>query len=609
MKKTLLYLFLAVGLVGCAKELVPVSEEKETGKPMTFEINVQQTKVEKTLWADGDVIYVFFKGLEDKFLVLTYDGSSWTNAAGDEAFVDTDFSALSTKTLAAVHLPVPVDVAFADGTFSFTKDGAPVYNYYLSQAGVKYTVDGTTVRASLALAKPDGFAQFHVAGIQKGADDYCFSSSEIQPVACAGVSVDGSVVEKAKAAGDLLWGVADADGLVFGGRLENPGATAEYKFVLTGPDKIFKLEREKVLSAGARYNFPAPLDPVGWIPVTENPGYDFLHLSNYTFNVQEAVTDLVRKLEFDGNDGSILWWTQVNPDYYTSRDAGTEPNERKSNRFACADYDAHNLNLAELAFNVVKANDEIMDAYEMKAANLSVEFSYADPAQGSKLLPELSRTDSFQKYDDLWIDETTFYYRTNEKKFIRMVGKLFITAEGEKYELPTRFSRPKASVAHPEVVLDYSRFALVPWTPFQFFESETATMRGIDGNSMSLFTNLSIKDQRPMFGKYYLFKDSSWVIGNASADATSSSGTNGFIEGVSAKQAYGLPDLTYTVELPAALDGIWTVRTEESGPYLHYDSKGALVAKGEYAVFVTVTMRSPWQEPIVAKYTHKVKVE
>ena len=95
MKKTLLYLIMAAGLMGCAKEMVPASEENQTGKPMTFEINVLQTKAAKTDWATGDVIYVFFQGISDKYLALTYNGSGWDESCPAGDLLDTDFASVS----------------------------------------------------------------------------------------------------------------------------------------------------------------------------------------------------------------------------------------------------------------------------------------------------------------------------------------------------------------------------------------------------------------------------------------------------------------------------------------------------------------------------------
>jgi len=56
MKKALLFLCLAAGLMSCAKEVL--NPEKETpqneGVPMTFNVTVLETRAAKTDWADGD---------------------------------------------------------------------------------------------------------------------------------------------------------------------------------------------------------------------------------------------------------------------------------------------------------------------------------------------------------------------------------------------------------------------------------------------------------------------------------------------------------------------------------------------------------------------------
>lgn len=629
MKKTFLFLIMAAGVLSCAKEMTPAPEQAPAGVPMSFNITVTGTKAAKTEWANGDVVYVFFKGLEEKYLSLSYDGSKWTTASGGDTLTDTDFNGLTTKTLTAVHLPVEADVAFVDGAFVFTKGGNPVYNYYLYQTGKEYTVDGTTVTASLEMGKPAGIAQFHVAGITDYAELYCFSSSEIRPVACSGVTVDGSVVEKVKPAGDQLWGVDDADGLVFGGRLENPGAAAEYKFILTGPDKIYKLERsKKTLSAGARYNFPAPGEE-GWEVAVDLGGksYDFLHLAYYTFNTIEEsriyVDDegkewaFLQKLTRAGLDESVVWWTQTNPSYFIDANPGADQSGRVSNRYACADYDVAYFPLAELAFNVVDGDDNILTDAQIEAAGLTVKFTYADPELGAADLPEASQTGSFQTYDDLWINKTTFYYRTNEKPFIPMVGKLFITVDGEKYELPTRFSRPKASVKHPDVVLDYSQYAVVRWTPFTQPEADDFGIV-LDENKIyrePLFSGLNLEDNRPNGVSFSVIENGNWVIGNAATTATASSGSDGYVSGISSKDAYQIT-LSYEISIPNELKRLLSVKYSADGenfeseqneagtltPYIVFDYTSEVQFSGEIDIPVTATIESPWQEPLNVEY-------
>ena len=72
MKKAILLFCMAAGLMSCTKEVPNPQGEKpqDEGIPMTFNVTVLETKAAKTDWADGDKIYVFFNGLETKYLVL-----------------------------------------------------------------------------------------------------------------------------------------------------------------------------------------------------------------------------------------------------------------------------------------------------------------------------------------------------------------------------------------------------------------------------------------------------------------------------------------------------------------------------------------------------------
>lgn len=250
---------MVAGLMSCAKE--NLNSEKDTtqneGVPMTFNVNVLETKAAKDDWADGDIIYVFFKGLATKYLILTYDGTEWDNTSGGGTLLDTDFEGLGTKTLTAVHFPVAVNVTYADNKFSFTSGGKPVYNYYLFETGKAYTVSGTTVTATLSMGKPANMVQFHVAGIQANVSDYTFGCSKIKPVACKSVGTDGTITEDELNAGEHVRGFADSDGGIFAGRLTTTEST-DYSFYLGGNDYLYTLTRNRSLIAGKMYNFPAP---------------------------------------------------------------------------------------------------------------------------------------------------------------------------------------------------------------------------------------------------------------------------------------------------------------------------------------------------------------
>lgn len=312
MKKVLLYLCLAVGLLSCANEIDvnPVEDETSAGVPMTFNLTVSDgpaTKVAKTAWAENDVIYVFFKGLGEKYLKLTYNGSSWDNASGGGTLLDTDLVDLSDKTLTAVYFPVAVDVTYASDKFSFTRGGKPVYNYYLYQTGAEYTLEGTTVSASLTLGKPEGFVQFHVSGIQDDVAGYTFGCTLVQPVACAAVATGGTVSESVLQAGARLSGVADSDGAVFGGRLTTSGS-ADYTFTLANDEKIYTLTRTgKTLEAGKMYNFPA-LSAADWSMQNASDLYVDLGL---TSGLKWATCNLGATTEADY--GNHFAWGELTP--------------------------------------------------------------------------------------------------------------------------------------------------------------------------------------------------------------------------------------------------------------------------------------------------------
>ena len=326
-------------------------------------------------------------------------------------------------------------------------------------------------------------------------------------------------------------------------------------------------------------------------PEEKGPGYDFLHLLYYTFNPDLEVPEFISQFDFDENDGSVKWWHQVYPRYLTGI-------SDISNRYALKRYDVSYTNLAELAFNVVDENDGILDFTEMDAAGLSVEFS------------TIGDTD----YSSLWKEPTVFYYKSKEP-FIRMSGKLFIDSDGVKTLLPTRFSRPKASVDHPEVVLDYSSFALVAWKPFKemTLARDTYTIQ-VDENktyavALADVTGLTLKDNRPHGVSYDVFKDNGWIIGNCDPDATASSGGNGYISGVSSRQAYGItPEATVTisndlkkmVKVMYSADGVSFSDAQDSDgslmPYFVFDYSSEIQISGEISIPVTITFVSPWQD-------------
>ncbi len=323
MKKTLFILIcLAAGLLSCTEEMTSPEEASQGSVPMTFHVTVLETKAAKTAWADGDKIYVFFKDLGTKYLILEHSDGSWTNSCVGGTLTDSDFSGLITKELTAVYFPLAVEVAYADGKFSFSNGGKPVYNYYLFETGKEYSISGTVVTATLSMSKPANMVQLHVAGIQDNVSDYTFSCLKIKPVACESVGTDGTIAENVQEAGARLRGVADADGAVFSGRLTTTEST-DYKFALACGDKIYTLTRTgKTLTAGNMYNFPSPTETGGtnWEVQNASEIYVDLGLSvkwskynvgNTPFLGMEDVHILAYNLENDNATHGHFFFTPV----------------------------------------------------------------------------------------------------------------------------------------------------------------------------------------------------------------------------------------------------------------------------------------------------------
>jgi hypothetical protein len=132
-------------------------------------------------------------------------------------------------------------------------------------------------------------------------------------------------------------------------------------------------------------------------------------------------------------------------------------------------------------------------------------------------------------------------------------------------------------------------------------------------------TGLALKDNRPHGVSYDVFKDNGWIIGNCDPDATASSGGNGYISGVSSRQAYGItPEATVTisndlkkmVKVMYSADGVSFSDAQDSDgslmPYFVFDYSSEIQISGEISIPVTITFVSPWQD-VSAKCTIVVR--
>ena len=334
------------------------------------------------------------------------------------------------------------------------------------------------------------------------------------------------------------------------------------------------------------------------------PDYDFMHLKNYTFNPSKE-NEITTKLDFEDNDGAIEWWTQVNPGYFTT--VGGSQHDRISNRYALADYDASYINLAELAFNVVDGKDQIMNEAAIEAAGISVRFEYADKMLGDQPLPAADITSTYKTYKDLWVDNSVFYFRTNEKKYIPLRGVLTVRSGNADFEIPTRFDRPKPAEGHKDIVLDYSNYALVAWKPFKKPEASDVEIILDEHKIYRVPMVKGLMDNRPNGVSYPVIKDGEWVVGNAGANDNASSGTNGFISGRKSFDAYKITAaLEFGDDFPADLKRMVSIKNINGMPNFCFDYSSEVMFSGKIDIPVTFTLENPWQE-VSGQYTITIK--
>lgn len=197
MKKYVLsILAITLALVACNKDETTTIPEEEQ-----FVINFSidnydsaETKAVKDSWETGDVVFIFFYGV-DSYLKLEYNGSGWT-ATPKGGLTANDLAKKSTKQLRAVYLPFGRDkIHWNSGSnwtyyqyfydeASYVSEITRHYSYYLISEKVTYTIDSSEGLSTLSIESdtlpmsiPSGFVQFYIE--DANAED-CMASLRVE---------------------------------------------------------------------------------------------------------------------------------------------------------------------------------------------------------------------------------------------------------------------------------------------------------------------------------------------------------------------------------------------------------------------------------------------
>lgn len=236
-KKIGKYILWAVSLL-----LVACTETDIEPKPEPtpeLRVNLQITRQDemttratvKSAWEDGDVVFVFFKGVAfPKYLEMKYNGSQWVATAKNCLTTD-DLTGATDKRMTAICLPLGNDATVQDnGSFNAAYSG-----FFLQTELVNYTytdaLNGTLNMVAPTLAGGEKHIHFDVSSYT-AAHSYNLYQESVRPIVCTGVSSEGIVQWSEGTAGNAITGHETGSVLSFSGALSSAavGTATEYQF-------------------------------------------------------------------------------------------------------------------------------------------------------------------------------------------------------------------------------------------------------------------------------------------------------------------------------------------------------------------------------------------
>ena len=269
MKKILLFAAAAFALAACAKE-TPVKEEGIIdASKLVFDIEVRNgndTKGVKTAWENGDVVYVFFEDKTEQYLVMKFNGTSWSYywwpkfwdvVDGQPVERKINLSA-SGKKLSAVYFPGLMinRIAYEDGAWRFG-DISVMDGYYQMASGVEYTVTSTddvnTLHATVTLTAPENIVQIFVPESEapklEDKKAYILTATHLSPSNPPCALPDGTVTWSKGNEGFPLSGyygtLGGETGYYFWGILDGGAGNYDFDFQLVKCDKVIYVDKNK----------------------------------------------------------------------------------------------------------------------------------------------------------------------------------------------------------------------------------------------------------------------------------------------------------------------------------------------------------------------------
>lgn len=296
MKQLFAILCAIVALSACNQAFL----EPELGQKDEIQVNLTITRSDafdtkasvKTDWAEEDVVFVFFKGVDaPKYLELKYSNGKWTGTRKN-GLVASDLTGASDKKMTAIYLPYGSNATVAASETDFVFDGLTYNGYFLQAELVDYTFVSGVLAGTLNMVAPtltnasDKLIHFDISGFTSD-HEYDLYQDYVKPLTFTKVSADGTVTKEEGKMGKALAGYIDGSMMIFSGILDASavGVEKDYQFSINDKTASVLYTRDagnKTLN-GAKYIGIGDISSSTWIAT------EYVYLGFSDVNLQRVM--------------------------------------------------------------------------------------------------------------------------------------------------------------------------------------------------------------------------------------------------------------------------------------------------------------------------------
>lgn len=324
-------------LVSCQKESYSPEPQPQAQPKIVFELTANYsgdapaTKAVKTGWEAGDVIFVFFEGVEaPKHLQMRYDGAAWTTV---EMNGDTEgaigLSNGKEGLMRALYLPFGSDSKIStdnsNSRYFFDNDNPFARKSYWLTGTLHYVVNNYKVSGAFNMTIPEGFVQFYVedpdaATKLAGKDEYTLSCPAVTPCGINAISATGLEILRYYVTGDPGYAGHEMSANVYKGGFLFSGCLVGEEDYQNTYGKRYYLRRTfweyngTMTPVETKDLYVTPLNPLG--------SHDAVLLPSYDSPRWMPVDGSNSAVELSGASGSLGAWKIKNyGDYVPASDS------------------------------------------------------------------------------------------------------------------------------------------------------------------------------------------------------------------------------------------------------------------------------------------------